>query len=287
MRKLLLLTITLLALACSKDKDPIGTTTIFEIVPSITINGSEFRIAEDVAYGSHEREVLDVVLPAGQSIGTAVLLHGGAYVRFDKDTLYTDPQYSQMVKALLDNNVTIVNANYKYLENVGLPNPISSGGSLLDWVEANHPGNIVIGGVSAGAGISLYNGLVSNRGILGIVALEMQDLDVHQWEEVFPELNIENVLSGPLTGPVFRPLYDQLYETTFADAWGLTQHLDANDPPIYVRNTVDRPFSLFDIDNLYHNVNHATVFAEKAREAGIEVVTEGDPVSFMLNVLRR
>ena len=281
--------LTMFAVSCSKD-EPIDEDPLVQVpIPMIDIAGVNYPIYhEDFQYGDHEREILDVILPHEAIIGTAVLLHGGAYVRYSKDTLYSSPKYSQVVKSLLDGGVRIVNANYKYLENVGLGNPMDSGSKLLDWVSSEYQGNIVVGGVSAGAGISLHNGLQRDD-IAGIIALEMQDLDVHQWTDVFPDFDVEQVLG---LSPDFQTLYDELYGDTSHDDWTLSKIMDANDPPVYVKNTSMGKYSLISlltsagIDNLYHNVGHAEVFAKKAEDAGIDVTTDGDLTEWVIDKLK-
>ena len=252
-------------------------------VNTTNILGTDYHWVDNTPYGAHDREILDIIYPAQRVEGVVVTLHGGAYVRYDKDTLYNS-QYTPLLKGLLDNNIAVVNANYKYLDEIGLANPISSGGSLIDWVKSNFQDTpFVMAGVSAGSGISLYNGLVTDHeNLVGIVALEMQDLDVYQWEDVFPELNVDQVRQIPQ----FSMLYDQLYAGVESHNWGLQQYLDPNDPALYVKNTPDRAFNLFDIDNLYHNVKHAEVFANTARDAGVDVTTDGDIIQWILTQLR-
>ena len=44
------------------------------------------RLRADLAYGTQARERLDLVLPAGQSAGLVVFVHGGYWRRFDKSS---------------------------------------------------------------------------------------------------------------------------------------------------------------------------------------------------------
>ena len=275
-----------LFLSCIKDEPVVinpdlPTCDIIALNESVLIDDVNYlRERHDVSYGDHEREVYDKITKKCEYIKeTLVLFHGGAYTRFDKDTLYTDDKYAPIVADLLDNGVRIINANYKYLEDIGLENPIGSGRTLLDTIIDEY-GPVYVGGVSAGAGISLWNGLQRDD-VKGIIALEMQDLDVRQWEDVFPGLNVDVVLEIPQ----FDMLYKELYGATQPSEWSLDKVL-GNGVPLYVMNSVDRPFvfpqGLFDIDNLYHNVNHATLFVEKAKAAGHEVTTAGTIKDFIL-----
>lgn len=201
-------------------------------------------------------------------------------MRFDKDTLYTHPVYAAQMADLLSLGIRIINANYKYLEEVGLNNPMQSGANAIDYIKELYPeDNIILGGVSAGAGISLYHGLKRND-IDGIIALEMQDLNVHQWEEVFPDLNVEQTLRIK----AFADLYTLFYGDSNPTDWSL-QPLLGNGTPIYVLNTVDRPFNLLDTDNLYHNIRHAEVFARAAQSAGHPITTAPQSISIFAEAI--
>ena len=272
---------TLIIASCTKPDpmdDYMEPPVIME-TPVTSIGGTDYFGVLDQPYGLHEREVVDILHNNSNIVdGVVILFHGGAYVQYDKDTIYTS-EYAPLVKNMLDNNITIVNASYKYLDSVGLANPISSGGAVIDAVVEMYPNkNIVVAGVSAGAGIALYNTFVTDiPQVTGVVALDAQDLDVRQWEEVFPELNVDLTLQIPQ----FAMLYAQLYGATDSSNWGLEQYMDEGDPAVFIENSVDRPFSLLDIDNLYHNVGHATVLASQMRDAGIEVTEGGDLLNFI------
>ena len=279
------LLLTLLLTSCLKDPviviDVPDPCELIALNESVLIGDTNYVLSKhDVSYGDHDREIYDEIVKKCVDIKeTVVLFHGGAYTKFDKDTLYTDDKYAPIISDLLDNGVRIINANYKYLEDIGLDNPMSSGKLLLDNIVDQY-GPVYVGGVSAGAGISLWNGLQRDD-VKGIIALEMQDLNVRQWEDVFPELDVDETLEHPLYGPTFTMLYNELYGATQATDWSLDNIL-GNGTPLYVLNSVDKPFHLVDIDNLYHNVNHATLFVEKAKAAGHEVTTSGTIKQFIL-----
>ena len=301
MKKLLLL-LTIITLA-GCEKDDTGNCMIGDgrwpdcdrqilDVNTTNILGTDYHWVDNSSYGAHEREILDIIYPAQRVEGVVVTLHGGAYVRYDKDTLYNS-QYTPLLKGLLDNNIAVVNANYKYLDEIGLDNPTSSGNTLMEWTKHNFPDMpYVMAGVSAGSGISLYNGLRDDHeNLVGIVALEMQDLNVHQWEDVFPALDIAAARAIEVNGEQpFDMLYNQLYAGTDPADWGLYQYLDDSDPALYIKNTPAReftfPFGLYDFDNLYHNVGHAELFANAARDAGVDVTTDGDIIQWILTQLR-
>lgn len=49
-----------------------------------TYRNSGVRIERDIAYGTHPREIMDIVWPDGAPKGLAVFIHGGFWVQLDK-----------------------------------------------------------------------------------------------------------------------------------------------------------------------------------------------------------
>ncbi len=287
MKKLLLLLLITLTMGCMKDdvvveppiiEPPVVPVSILGIEESDPPFDTDALFFKDYEYGNRERQKLDFILP-DNSIGTAILFHGGAYIRYDKDTLYNS-EYTELVSKLLDNNVAVVNANYRYLEDVGLQYPLSDGSSVIKFVKENSevfPGGIVLGGVSAGAGISLHNGLGEHSDVAGIVALDAQaSNNVHRWEEAFPgQIDVESLLRIPTFADPYAELYGGYNYYTYREfiETDYINFMDDNDPPIYIYNADRGVLNLFDTDNLYHNQGHAEYLITKATEAGIETTT--------------
>ena len=129
----------------------------------------------NVSYGTNERNVMDVFLPSGRTADTplAILIHGGAWISGDK-SLMTDLQ-----NTLLSEGIASVSINYRYVS------PSVHCDELMQDIDRvvqhciDHAEewqvrktNIIIGGHSAGAHLSLMYGYAyDNRKVIsGIIS---------------------------------------------------------------------------------------------------------------------
>ncbi len=73
---------------------------------------------EDVAYGPHERNVLDLWLAeTGEPTPLVIFMHGGGFRRGDKEGVRGRPA----IQRCLDAGVSFASINYRFLEHAGLP----------------------------------------------------------------------------------------------------------------------------------------------------------------------
>jgi acetyl esterase/lipase len=113
-----------------------------------------------VRYGSHDRQVMDVYTPAsavgrtGLNRGTFLLIHGGSWVRGDKDG--PEPQARQLARR----GYVAVSMNYRYATQAAWPAQRNDGLSAVKYLRSHarglnvDPGRIVLIGWSAGAHIA-------------------------------------------------------------------------------------------------------------------------------------
>ena len=99
--KIAVLSIGLLAASCSTQNS--GRT------QTLSVNQKQEKLT-NIRYGSHERNVMDVYLPADRSPKTAFLvyIHGGAWTQGDKTF---DTKISEY---LLSQGIAVANLNYRY-----------------------------------------------------------------------------------------------------------------------------------------------------------------------------
>lgn len=92
------LAVVLFFVSCSKDPEPEA--------PLLTE-----RMIENVTYGQHQRQRMDIYLPQGRDERTpvVVLLHGGFWIEGDKSSFTAIQQH------LLAQGVATVNMNYRYI----------------------------------------------------------------------------------------------------------------------------------------------------------------------------
>lgn len=74
------------------------------------------QITQDLAYGTHAQQRMDVYLPANRTTNTPLIifLHGGGFVAGDKSDVSTVAQY------YLDLGYAVANANYRLVDSSGL-----------------------------------------------------------------------------------------------------------------------------------------------------------------------
>jgi pimeloyl-ACP methyl ester carboxylesterase len=109
-------------------------------------------VIRDLAYGPHERNVLDVYAPQGAAgVPVMVFVHGGGFVRGDKkDVTHIGRWFAQ-------NGVAAINVNYRFAPQSTWPSGAQDLGLVLDWIKANagahgiDPAKIVLAGNSAGS----------------------------------------------------------------------------------------------------------------------------------------
>ena len=108
--------------------------------------------AANVAYGEHERNVLDIYAPPGaKNLPVVFWIHGGGWQQGDKSGVLEKP------KAFTGNGFVFVATNYRLLPNVDMRTLIRDVAKSLGWVHehiAEHGGDpqrIFVMGHSAGA----------------------------------------------------------------------------------------------------------------------------------------
>lgn len=112
----------------------------------------------NLSYGNHERQKLDVYLPAnrGQNTPFLLLIHGGAWVAGDKSSM------NLLQDSLMKRGIASASMNYRYVaEQIHYPELMQDVAAALGYCYDNRGGwNIrsdryIIGGASAGAHMAL------------------------------------------------------------------------------------------------------------------------------------
>ena len=116
MKKYCILLLSLVVFNCDNSDDSHDFIAAVESELGVTATpsplGGEGRFFESVAYGSAERQELDILLPAGDAVQRgASLFHGGGFTSGDKSNAYDDYLVETM-QTVLDNDIAIVSANY-------------------------------------------------------------------------------------------------------------------------------------------------------------------------------
>lgn len=159
-----------------------------------------------IKYGSHVRQVMDVYTPAtvvgktGLKRGTVVLVHGGAWVKGDKQDF--EPQARQLARR----GYVVANINYRYATDARWPAPRTDGVNAVKYLRSHawrlnvDPDRIILIGSSAGAqiasavatlgrGSDLVSGVIGLSGPLGLKRTAAD-----------PSGNLDSIVTGVLLG---------------------------------------------------------------------------------------
>ncbi len=116
------------------------------------------RAARDIAFGSHDRQKLDVYVPLNSSGSDPVLMfiYGGSWNTGDKDG------YDFVGRAFAAEGFVTVIADYRLVPEVRFPSFVEDGAAAVKWIDENidefggNPEEIYLVGHSAGA----YNAIM-------------------------------------------------------------------------------------------------------------------------------
>jgi len=117
------------------------------------------EVVKDLAYGPHERNILDVYRPAGPAEGgrpVLVYVHGGGFVRGAKDS-DTTPYFANLGSWAVHQGWVAVVINYRLAPGSSYPSGAEDVAAAITWTVDNiasqggDPAEIFLSGQSAGA----------------------------------------------------------------------------------------------------------------------------------------
>ncbi|KAA5539460.1 alpha/beta hydrolase [Roseiconus nitratireducens] len=209
----------------------------------------------DVAYGPHERNVLDLYL-ADSKMPTPLIvyIHGGGFVGGDKDSVSPG-----MIQAAHENNISVAALHYRFVdgEEILFPVPQHDCARAIQFLRQNadrwnlDPQDFACYGGSAGAGISMWLGFhddladpksddpmaqqstrIDAIGTMGgqgtYDPIEIKNLvGGRAWEHpsIFKVYGVKSAEAALHPTPEMKKLYDEASAIT---------HLSKDDPPLYM-----------------------------------------------------
>lgn len=193
--KIALLSIGLLAASCSTQNS--GST------QAVSVNQKQEKLT-NIRYGSHERNVMDVYLPADRSPKTAFLvhIHGGAWTQGDKTY---DTKISEY---LLSQGIAVANLNYRYanLTDTHLPELLDDIDNVVKYLSSHsrewntRKSGFSISGGSSGAHVSLMYAYTKNPQIKTIIEMcgpvDFTDVQTLQYVKAANLLEVLDKMSG-------------------------------------------------------------------------------------------
>lgn len=138
-------------------KDAMGPSAGFPPLDPLLQDGVELN----VAYGAHERNVLDFWIADPDSLSpVTIYIHGGGFVGGSKENLN-----STIRDELLEAGISVAAINYRYITTHPMPAPMHDAGRAIQFLRSKgeewriDPGKIAAFGGSAGACISMWLGM--------------------------------------------------------------------------------------------------------------------------------
>src|SRR5262245_14799067 len=130
-------------------------------------------VERDLAYGSHPKQRLDLVVPATKGFPTVVFVHGGSLTTGDK----ADDDYGKVCRAFPAAGIACANVNYRLAADAGWPAPAEDVAAAMAWVRAHiaerggDPDRLVLFGHSSGALLVALIGCEDLPGVRGVVPM--------------------------------------------------------------------------------------------------------------------
>jgi len=288
----------------SQDITALKDTSVLGVQPSIPPFQTSALFYENISYDTKSRTQFDLLLPQEKPVaGVVVLFHGGSFLFGGKADFYLD-EFSDILSGLLENDIAIVNAEYSFLTEVqseGVFTPLKDGTQVIDFITKNYiilgipKDNLLLAGVSAGAGIAFWNGLgkVRPNSIKGILGLQAQSsYDLYKWESLFEDFKVDSLkLVNNELEQLFEQFYGGAYSQEKAKNLDYLNEIEANDPPFYVYNPVfeDKVYQneVLNLDVLFHSFKHADLLRKKATEVGLPFsgAYQEAPQEFIVRIL--
>jgi acetyl esterase/lipase len=255
--------------------------------------------AENVRYGPHERNVLDLWLAKrDRSTPLVLFIHGGGFRSGDKSDLPAD-----RLKTLLDYGFSVASLNYRLTDTAPMPAAYLDGGRALQFLRANaatwnlDPKRVASTGVSAGAAISMWLALhddLADPGSDDPVARQstrlsgiavdngQSSVDPRFAEKIgIPRPNFERhpgffafygITAEEIDTPKAYKLYDQASPIIY---------LTADDPPALLNYTYanEEVTEKTPLDLIVHHPKFGIALKERMDKLGIECIVqyEGQP----------
>lgn len=256
-----------------------------------------FEIIRNVSYGTHERNLFDIILPQTKNpTGLAIFIHGGGFTRGSKKKLYS--KRSKDIAYFIKHDIAVATINYRYSkknDSLGVKACINDAIKAIQFIKHNaaayniNKDKVACYGESAGAGISLYLALHDDLAITNKTGVSSESTrlacagaiatqgtyDVFQWEDYIPYLSFFMLIKQDMFEEMGANFYGFVnyesfkpYEREVRKSLDMLAMVDSNDPQIYLENLL---VDTFPKNNyiIQHHKNHAITMSEKLNEHGV------------------
>lgn len=243
----------------------------------------------DVAYGPHERNVLDLwIAPSDQPTPLVVYIHGGGFVGGDKSGAN-----AWAIKNCLDAGVSFMSINYRFMQHAAIQDILRDSARAIQFIRLNaaqyriDPLRIASFGGSAGAGTSLWLAVhddladpenadpvlrQSSRIAAAGCMYTQASYDVTEWEKLIGKSKPEWAHASDEDLWFYRfknrdELTTPAGEKILADC-SMIRQITKDDAPLVMtnRNPSTEPKNRGDF---LHHPKHTTVVHERCKEIGV------------------
>ena len=261
----------------------------------------------NVAYGPHERNVMDVWLaPSTQPTPVLISIHGGGFYTGVKNVS------APLLDDCLKSGISVVAIGYRYSTDAIAPAPLLDGARAVQFVRANakawnlDKSRVACTGGSAGGAMSLWLALHDDLAdpasadpvarestrMVGAVALNAQSTyDPRTIKQLFPEFDVtRHPAVGRLVGAEGKDL-QQLPPERYAlyeEASAIT-HASKDDPPVLLVYDRDMSVPITTPSIGIHHPRFGTLLKEKMDAVGVpcESRSASEPGTTPMEFLRR
>ncbi|WP_258103280.1 alpha/beta hydrolase [Marinoscillum sp. MHG1-6] len=276
--------------------------------PSFSLNDANARFYMNVPYGDFDRTRLDLFKASGEEPGPLfIYIHGGGFVKGDKDRSYGSSYFQGLINALLDQNISVAMINYRFVERddqEGLIKPLGDVKRALQFLRYNatkfnlNKEKVVLMGSSAGAGAAMWLGLKDDMSdpsaqdmvlrestrVSGILCTSTQaSYDVFIWaSDIFEEYLSEGFSYAEVESMISAARIRNYYGVSTDDALNSEEiqiyrkevdfagYVSSDDPVIYVANK-SVPYKIPENSSeLYHHPLHAKWLKDKCDAVGLK-----------------
>ncbi len=248
---------------------------------------------ENVRYGPHERNVLDVWKAAGEHNPVLFVVHGGGWLGGDKRG-YVNTRMFIDLDWFLQRGVTVVAVNYRYSTQAPLPAPVYDAARALQFIryKADELGidktRIIATGGSAGgctsAWLATHDDLAdpksedpvlreSTRLTGAYIVVGQTTIDPVTIKEWFGDIPVHHPMIPRAAGFASEQEMEAGYDGAKAlyAEFSPVNHLDAGDPPVYLSCSGE-------LDRTSDGIHHP-IFGDRFKKRADEV---GAPCIFRL-----
>lgn len=243
---------------------------------------------EDLSYGPHERNVLDLWLaPSDNPTPLLIFMHGGGFRRGDKLGIRNRPA----IRRCLDAGVSFASINYRFLEHTGLPGILRDAARSIQFLRSRaepwnlDPRRIAIYGSSAGAGTSMWlafhddladpnasdSVLRQSSRVTAAGSLDGQaSYDLRDWDRYVGPPPAGVKLSDPVEfyGFADRAAAKSLAADRIMKDCAMIDLISPDDPPVAIA-CGRLPGPSVDRGHYLHHPKHSTALAERCRKHGV------------------